>query len=1387
MLNGLAKKLLTKKAAIALAGVAVVGSGAAAVMGVSGNLSEDGMLEEKGLTFLSSNWPEIFDAEGYVEPEFVDVPNRTNNAFNVADFGEQGKNGWFYRYGSAQTPSRSKRLEKYDGEKYSQLGVSGLEIKNNFLHTSEDAAPILEWRAAKDGKVNVDLTYVKSVNGDKNPSYPDGVTVYAYKGDELLGRYDVDVSTKTEEVLEQKLKDLDVKKSESLYFVVDAKANNAYDGGSLYVAINDVNAKGLQASSDGSRKDNNANNFEDFGTEGQNGWTYLHGKNVKDASIVSTFNGQEYMNATSPNLTISEGFIHPAINDNALLAWQPAVDGDIELRMKYTKFEQNDGNPDYPDGVTVTVFKNGESLFKKKVAAPSSGTNEIKFRDKHISVTTADKLYFMVSADGNASYDGGAFDINILDRNGVTYDKDVKIDETETRQNYADIKYDFGKQGNNGWFFQEGYEDDPMDTLNMTNFEKDEDRYFDKSYLEIKRDFVNTGKGRSAVIKWKVAQTGKIKIDAAYTKFKNEDKNPSWPDGTKVTIFHNDKALISEEFGPDRKNEVTKRLDVSEVDVNKDDFITMVVNPKENNAYDAGKFEFSIKGISPLVGKTEKDVVSLTGERNNNCATVEDFGKQGTNGICYQSGYNLDPFNAVNLETYVKDEKYTTNDGVEIKRDYIVPGNKGRSAIVKWVAKDDGCVDVMASYKKLKNEDKNPSWPDGVNVYLMKNGKILKQESFAPEVDKEVTKDLNYDGVPVKGGDCICLMVDGKENTAYDGGNYTFVVEDSDLKTMDMVNNSGSNNANLQLDFGAQGNNGWYYCEGRSVDKAEILTAKTKDGSGYTSRKQKWLEVKKDYVAPRLNAHAMYKWVAAANGKIDITGSYCKFGHEDPNKTWPDGVVITIYQNNHEVYQDSCWCPTEKDEKKFKDINLKKFQVSKGDIITFDIGCNKNSAWDGGCLDIDIAESDSLQVVVGDEVRSNNTSLGALETPLAQGKDGWWFLEGQGLGSARCLKKMNDDNTAFLSSKNEGLEMKKDFVHPSKNAAAIYQWVAYEDGKIDILGNYVKFGQTDANPSWPDGVKVLVYVNDKVLVSQDVDVFQGEGNDNSVNFMLESVSVSRGDKVSFVIHSRNNSAYDAGKLSVNIYDVTELDDEDDDDVEKRTNNTTLKDDFSGEQGKNGWYYGTCDWDGKNFEELPFDEENNRYYNDGKPELKPDFVEPGNGRNAAYKWIAAANGRIIVDGNYTKFANNADPDANGVCMRIFINGEEKKWIGGEIQGNFAEDRTVYFREEYNVHRGDAVMFAIDPDGNDSYDGGRLEVKITDADVPENQNEEEETKDEEKPDSDNDKSENAKEDEAEKSEEGETEKTEESSEGTNEEIDKEDNESDSSNATQTPEES
>ena len=1483
-----AEFLVGKKVAVAVIAMSVALCSAAATMIFA---KEKPVVKQKIVEIedeviaLASSWPSSFTTDDYIEPEFEDDVNRTNNAFNVADFGQQGNNGWFYRYGSALDPARSKRLESFDGERYFQPGKTGLEVKSDFIHTAEEVSTILEWRAAAAGDVNIQLAYVKNVNNDKNPYYPDGVTLYVYNGEEAIGRYSVPANTEKEEVVEQVLENIHVEELSSLYFVVDPNMNNAYDGGSLYVAISDVNASLPVVSTDAGRTDNNANFIDDFGDQGSNGWTYMCGKSVSDAKPVSTQKNGEYMNYTSPNLTISQFFIHPSVNDKAMLAWQSAIDTNVEVRGTYTKFEQNDGNPDWPDGVTVSIYKNNEKLFSRKVPAPAKGTGKITFREKDIFLTTADRLYFVVDADNNASYDGGSFDISILDRANATTENDVAIEGDDKRENYADIKYDFGKQGQNGWFFQEGFEDDPFDAVNMSTFDEGEFRYFDSTFLEIKNDFVNPGKGKSAVIKWKVAQDGKIKIDASYTKYKNEDKNPDWPDGTRVTLYHNeavlareefwadtngevtkrmdvaslsvkkndfitmvingkannaydagkyelsifdltrattendiavdesetrqnfadvrfdfgyqgkngwfyqegkgdspfvsynmrsydegneryadsreleikrdfvnpgkgksavikwrvaqsgtikidasytkmknedknpdwpdgtrvtlyhnDRVLAQEEFAPDAQREITKRLDVAQLSVGRDDYISMVINGKDNNAYDAGKYEFSIKGLSPLAGQTENDAINWDMDRSNNGSVRDDFGKQGTFGWCYQYGYYNDPSFAVNIENYNVNDKYTTIDGVEIKRDFIVPGNKGRSANVKWVVPGDGSIDVLASYTKHKNEDKNPGYPDGVTVYLFKNNEVLRKEDFDPVVDEEVTKDMSVYDVDVHRGDRITLLVDGRSNTAYDGGNYSFDIEDAELKTMKMVNDSGSNNANLAYDFGDQGSNGWYYCEGNSVDRFEVLSEKTSDNTGFVSRKREGLEIKKDFVQPRLNAHAMYKWVVAKTGEIDVTGLYTKFGHQDPNESWPDGVTIDVYKNKKNIYSKVCGCRSGDGNNNTEVISFSRLSVNEGDILTFDVGCNGNNAWDGGKLEIDISDPDGVNVVVGDDERTNNTVLGNLES-LEQGSDGWWFLEGDSPLDARVLTYTNVDSTAFVSPSNYGLEMKKDYVHPGENKSALYQWVVYEDGQIDVLGDYTKFGHNDGNPDYPDGVDLKIYLNDENLYSQKVEAFEGDGNDNKVDFMFSHLDVNRGDKLSFVIGAGENIAWDAGRLSVSVYEAKDKPE----DGDQRTNHTNLCEAF-GQQGDEGWRYGMCDWDGKNFEELSYEPENDRYYNNGKPELKRDFVEPGNGRNAAYRWEVAETGKIRVFGSYTKFANSDDPEANGVCMRIFVNGEEKKWIGGDTQGNFDSEKEIPFDEVYVVHEGDVVMFAIDPDGNDSYDGGRLAVEI-----------------------------------------------------------------------------
>ena len=1260
-----------------------------------------------GTELLDAFWPESFIVEAYDEPEFIDDPARTNNAFNVIDFGEQGSNGWFYRCGDYKRPERSERASLFDGEKYYHGGATGLEIKNNFVHTADKVSPILEWRAAEDGKVNVIVTYVKNVNGDANPSYPDGVQLLVYKGKELLGIETVPISVTEENFAQIKIDDLEVKELESLYFVVNPMTNNAYDGGSFYVAISDVNAKPSSPVTE-HRSNNNANSVEDFGRQGSNGWTYMYGTSPADSALVSHEKDGEYLNCTSPSLSIKKDFIHPSLNHNAILAWTPAVSGNVDLRIRYTKFEQNDGNPDFPDGVIIRAYKNNQVIYEKTVDVPDTGSILVKHRIPSLKVSPSDKLYFMVDPNGNSSYDGGSFDVTIIDINGATNESSVKVTSADTRQNIANVMTDFGPQGTNGWIYQWGYEDDPFHAYNMTPFDRDQDRYFNDSWIEIKRDYVNTGEhDRSAIIKWRVAQNGTISIRASYTKMPNEDANPSWPDGTRVTLYHNGNKLTQQTFDPVVGRQVTKRLDVSSVKVKKDDYITMVINGINNNAYDGGKYEFAINSLSGLVGNTEKNVpATYNGRRTNNASTLDDFGKQGYNGFYYQYGYNHDPFNAVNIENCENNEKYYTSDGVEIKKDYIVPGPNGKSANVKWVAAEDGKINIDLLYTKLKNEDKNPSYPDGVTVYLMKNGTVLKKQYFAALTDREVTGDLSTYGVNVKKGDCITMIVDPGNNSAYDGGKYLFVIEDANAIPKVGPGNNDNETSLADLTSLEQGTDGWWFLEGNSLSDAKVLTKKIDNNTGYGSRRTEGLVIKKDTVHPGAAYNPIYQWVAGQDGKIDIAGTYLKYGQEDSNPSWPDGVTLKIWHNNTLLLNKKVNVLRGDGNNNTLPFSFNKLNVKRGDKISFMICRDGNNAWDGGQLTVSIEPSSTLELKPGDD---NSTVLGNLQS-IEQGTDGWYFMEGTSLADAKPLTKMNDDKSAYISAKDMGLEMKKDYVHPGTNMNPIYRWVVKDDGKINVSGRYTKFGHNDGDPSAPDGITLTIYHNDKVLAKQKVEVKQGDGNDTVYDFAFNALEVKANDILSFQISPDNNNRFDAGRLTAVIMDASEDEPLPDPD---RDNNTVLAEAF-GEQGNDGWFFGSCAWDGTGFAKLPFDEANNRYYAGEKPELKADFVEPGAGKNAAYKWIVAKDGTIHITGEYVKFANNADPNADGTCMRIFLNGQDVKWYGGPIQGNFDSDQKVAIDETLEVKAGDVLIFAIDPEGNDSYDGGRLSIKIADPD-------------------------------------------------------------------------
>lgn len=97
------RKLFKRIAACLILGLLAAGI-------LSGCKKDASEIDTDELVRASVGWPSAFDVEEIDEPPFEDEPGRTNNAFNVVDFGEQGHGGWFYRYGNSKRPQRSRRM-----------------------------------------------------------------------------------------------------------------------------------------------------------------------------------------------------------------------------------------------------------------------------------------------------------------------------------------------------------------------------------------------------------------------------------------------------------------------------------------------------------------------------------------------------------------------------------------------------------------------------------------------------------------------------------------------------------------------------------------------------------------------------------------------------------------------------------------------------------------------------------------------------------------------------------------------------------------------------------------------------------------------------------------------------------------------------------------------------------------------------------------------------------------------------------------------------------------------------------------------------------------------------------------------------------------------------
>ena len=161
----------------------------------------------------------------------------------------------------------------------------------------------------------------------------------------------------------------------------------------------------------------------------------------------------------------------------------------------------------------------------------------------------------------------------------------------------ASLKDDFGIQDNNGWSF--GYGTDSKDFAKVMGYSEDEGKYYQPGLdgLEIKKDFVQPAVDNGAIYRWTVGEDGKIDLKGDYTKFKHADGNLDWPDGVKLTIYHNEKILKEKNISVSNENDITENIDIKEINVKKGDKIYFIITANKNNAWDGGRLEISIKPV----------------------------------------------------------------------------------------------------------------------------------------------------------------------------------------------------------------------------------------------------------------------------------------------------------------------------------------------------------------------------------------------------------------------------------------------------------------------------------------------------------------------------------------------------------------------------------------------------------------------------------------------------------------------------------------------------------------------------------------------------------------------------------------------------------------------
>lgn len=134
-----------------------------------------------------------------------------------------------------------------------------------------------------------------------------------------------------------------------------------------------------------------------------------------------------------------------------------------------------------------------------------------------------------------------------------------------------------------------------------------------------------------------------------------------------------------------------------------------------------------------------------------------------------------------------------------------------------------------------------------------------------------------------------------------------------------------------------------------------------------------------------------------------------------------------------------------------------------------------------------------------------------------QGRECWTYLDSSG-----AMMVFDIVNSRWRKEPDEAALLMRDAAHPGSTVDVVRRWQVPVSGSVRIQATFA-----DADPGGGDGVAVAIRRNGVELVARDVP--------NAGQVELEqSVNVTRGDRIDFVINRKANNAYDTTRFTASL-------------------------------------------------------------------------------------------------------------------------------------------------------------------------------------------------------------------------------------------------------------